>query len=73
MDFLREDLKHLFDEQGIDKSAYEDRVKFRDPLTKYDTVWGECTGHQDAMFVLQMPTRSARPVRVKLLDAWSGG
>eukprot|EP00208_Stichococcus_sp_RCC1054_P000489 CAMPEP_0206140442 /NCGR_PEP_ID=MMETSP1473-20131121/9492_1 /ASSEMBLY_ACC=CAM_ASM_001109 /TAXON_ID=1461547 /ORGANISM="Stichococcus sp, Strain RCC1054" /LENGTH=369 /DNA_ID=CAMNT_0053534595 /DNA_START=232 /DNA_END=1341 /DNA_ORIENTATION=+ len=40
MDFLREDLKHLFDEQGIDKSAYEDRVKFRDPLTKYDTVWG---------------------------------
>lgn len=73
MDFLREDLKHLFDEQGIDKSAYEDRVKFRDPLTKYDTVWGECTGHSNATAVLQIPFRSATPLHDALLNASLGG
>lgn len=26
MDFLREDLTHLFDDQGIDKSQYDDVV-----------------------------------------------
>lgn len=40
MDFLREDLGHLFDEQGIDKSAYEEKVEFRDPITRYNSVSG---------------------------------
>lgn len=40
MDFLRDDLEHLFDEQGIDKSAYEDKVEFRDPITRYNSVSG---------------------------------
>lgn len=29
MDFLREDLQHLFDAQGIDRTAYEEKVVFR--------------------------------------------
>lgn len=40
VDFLREDLDHLFDDQGIDVSAYEDRVTFRDPITSYSTIQG---------------------------------
>lgn len=40
VDFLYEDLPHLFDDQGIDRSAYDERVKFRDPITKHDTVSG---------------------------------
>lgn len=40
VDFLYQDLPHLFDDQGIDKSAYDERVKFRDPITKHDTVSG---------------------------------
>jgi hypothetical protein len=40
MEFLRKDLEHLFDERGIDKSAYEEKVKFRDPLTRYNSVSG---------------------------------
>lgn len=40
VDFLYEDLPHLFDDQGIDKTAYDERVKFRDPITKHDTVSG---------------------------------
>lgn len=38
--FLWEDLVHLFDEQGIDKSMYDPKVEFRDPITKYDTLNG---------------------------------
>lgn len=38
--FLREDLKHLFDERGIDASAYEAQVDFVDPMTKYTTIDG---------------------------------
>lgn len=41
MDFLRDDLGHLFDEQGIDKSAYESKVEFRDPITRYNSVSGQ--------------------------------
>ena len=41
MDFLRKDLVHLFDEQGIDKNAYEDLVEFIDPITKYSKISGE--------------------------------
>lgn len=40
VDFLYADLPHLFDEQGIDRSMYDDRVKFRDPITKHDTIDG---------------------------------
>lgn len=38
--FLYEDLPHLFDDQGIDRTAYDERVKFRDPITKHDTITG---------------------------------
>ncbi|KAH7849420.1 hypothetical protein Vadar_017539 [Vaccinium darrowii] len=38
--FLYEDLKHAFDDQGIDRTAYDERVKFRDPITKYDSLSG---------------------------------
>lgn len=40
VDFLYEDLPHLFDDQGIDRTAYDERVKFRDPISKHDTVSG---------------------------------
>ncbi|XP_050375387.1 uncharacterized protein LOC126792915 [Argentina anserina] len=38
--FLYEDLVHLFDDQGIDRTAYDERVKFRDPITKHDSITG---------------------------------
>ncbi|KAF7135995.1 hypothetical protein RHSIM_Rhsim08G0067400 [Rhododendron simsii] len=38
--FLYEDLPHLFDDQGIDRTAYDERVKFRDPITKHDSISG---------------------------------
>ncbi|XP_045813986.1 uncharacterized protein LOC123907672 isoform X1 [Trifolium pratense] len=38
--FLYEDLPHLFDDKGIDKSAYDERVFFRDPITKHDDLSG---------------------------------
>ncbi|GAB4832915.1 hypothetical protein Ancab_006934 [Ancistrocladus abbreviatus] len=38
--FLYEDLPHLFDGQRIDRTAYDERVKFRDPITKHDTISG---------------------------------
>ncbi|KAM3216186.1 hypothetical protein T459_24151 [Capsicum annuum] len=40
VEFLYEDLPHLFDDQGIDCMAYDDYVKFRDPITKHDTIDG---------------------------------
>ena len=40
MDFLREDLTHLFDDQGIDQSAYDHKVNFQDPITRYSSVQG---------------------------------
>ncbi|KAL3159126.1 hypothetical protein ABBQ32_011120 [Trebouxia sp. C0010 RCD-2024] len=40
MEFLREDLTHLFDDQGIDQSAYDEKVNFEDPITRYSTVKG---------------------------------
>ncbi|KAF8687676.1 hypothetical protein HU200_042593 [Digitaria exilis] len=39
-EFLRADLPHLFDDVGIDRSAYDDRVRFRDPITRHDTIIG---------------------------------
>ncbi|KEH37970.1 SOUL heme-binding family protein [Medicago truncatula] len=38
--FLYDDLPHLFDDKGIDKSAYDERVFFRDPITKHDDLSG---------------------------------
>ena len=40
MSFLREDLTHLFDDQGIDQSAYDNKVNFQDPITRYSSVQG---------------------------------
>ncbi|OVA00522.1 SOUL heme-binding protein [Macleaya cordata] len=40
VEFLYEDLPHLFDDQGIDRTMYDERVKFRDPITKYDSISG---------------------------------
>ena len=56
MDFLKEDLQHLFDDQGIDKSQYNDRVEFRDPITSYNDVSGDHSpmrfpGRPDAGFM----------------------
>ncbi|KAL5100920.1 hypothetical protein RYX36_005247 [Vicia faba] len=38
--FLYDDLPHLFDDKGIDKTAYDERVFFRDPITKHDNLSG---------------------------------
>uniref|UniRef100_A0ACD5WXY2 Uncharacterized protein n=1 Tax=Avena sativa TaxID=4498 RepID=A0ACD5WXY2_AVESA len=40
VEFLKDDLPHLFDDVGIDRSAYDDRVRFRDPITRYDDIDG---------------------------------
>ncbi|XP_039119994.1 uncharacterized protein LOC120256357, partial [Dioscorea cayenensis subsp. rotundata] len=40
VDFLYDDLPHLFDDQGIDRTMYDKLVKFRDPITKHDTIDG---------------------------------
>ncbi|KAG9459747.1 hypothetical protein H6P81_004255 [Aristolochia fimbriata] len=40
IDFLYQDLPHLFDDQGIDSSMYDERVIFRDPITKHDSIRG---------------------------------
>ncbi|PKA63445.1 Heme-binding-like protein [Apostasia shenzhenica] len=40
LNFLYDDLPHLFDEQGIDPSMYDDRVLFCDPITRHDTIDG---------------------------------
>lgn len=40
VDFLYEDLPHLFDDQGIDPTMYDESVKFRDPITKHDSISG---------------------------------
>ena len=40
MDFLKADMKHLFDDKGVDKSKYADKVDFRDPITKYGSING---------------------------------
>ncbi|KAK4604299.1 hypothetical protein RGQ29_012696 [Quercus rubra] len=38
--FLYDDLPHVFDDQGIDRTAYDELLKFRDPITKLDTLSG---------------------------------
>ena len=39
-EFLAEDLRHLFDEQGIDRSRYASSVDFEDPISSYSTIGG---------------------------------
>lgn len=39
-EFLAEDLRHLFDEQGIDKRRYASEVTFLDPITRHTTIGG---------------------------------
>ena len=38
--FLKQDLPHLFDDQGIDQTRYEPTMEFTDPLTRYDNLSG---------------------------------
>nr|GME03113.1 heme-binding-like protein, chloroplastic [Ipomoea batatas] len=38
VDFLYKDLPHLFDDKGIDPTAYDAAVKFRDPITRHDNI-----------------------------------
>lgn len=40
IEFLKEDLQHLFDDQGIDQSKYEANVIFEDPITKHSSLNG---------------------------------
>lgn len=40
INFLKEDLQHLFDDQGIDASQYDEVVDFLDPITKYSDIQG---------------------------------
>jgi hypothetical protein len=40
VEFLREDLTHLFDDRGIDVTKYDNVVTFRDPITSYGTIQG---------------------------------
>ncbi|MCL7032282.1 hypothetical protein MKW94_014154 [Papaver nudicaule] len=40
VDFLYEDIPHVFDDQGIDHTMYDTRLRFRDPITKYDSIYG---------------------------------
>lgn len=52
--FLEKDLVHLFDEQGIDKSMYDKKVEFKDPITKYESLDGY-------LFNIQMLRRVLTP------------
>ncbi|KAL6777990.1 hypothetical protein ACKKBG_A16495 [Auxenochlorella protothecoides x Auxenochlorella symbiontica] len=38
--FLWKDLEHLFDDQGIDSSRYEEAVNFSDPISKFSSLRG---------------------------------
>ena len=40
IEFLKEDLQHLFDDQGIDRSKYEENVVFEDPITRHTSLQG---------------------------------
>ena len=44
MAFLREDLQHLFDDQGIDAGKYDPDVVFEDPITYYNGIQGGWAG-----------------------------
>ena len=38
VEFLQRDLRHLFDDRGIDTSRYDADVEFEDPLSRYSTL-----------------------------------
>ncbi|KAL9270227.1 hypothetical protein AKJ16_DCAP24812 [Drosera capensis] len=38
--FLYEDIPRVFSDRGLDHTVYDDQVKFRDPITKYDCLSG---------------------------------
>lgn len=40
MEFLKHDLEHLFDDQGIDRAKYEANVVFEDPITRHTSIQG---------------------------------
>ncbi|KAK8948837.1 hypothetical protein KSP39_PZI006031 [Platanthera zijinensis] len=40
INFLRHDLPHLFDKQGINRSMYDFAIRFHDPITKHDNIDG---------------------------------
>ncbi|GKV06464.1 hypothetical protein SLEP1_g18362 [Rubroshorea leprosula] len=40
VDLLCDNLQHMFDDQGIDSTVYDEQIMFRDPITKYDTLTG---------------------------------
>jgi len=40
VEFLKGDLQHLFDDQGIDASKYDPNVRFEDPITQYSDLNG---------------------------------
>lgn len=40
VDFLYKYLPHMFDDQGIDRTTYDEHVKFRDPITKHESLSG---------------------------------
>ena len=61
MEFLKKDLQHLFDDQGIDKSQYDDVVEFRDPITQYNNASGTTGLHteQQAEAESGLPTKDS--------------
>ncbi|CAK9154445.1 unnamed protein product [Ilex paraguariensis] len=40
VDFLYDDFPHIFNDQGTDRTAYDERVTFLDPITKFDSISG---------------------------------
>ena len=60
-EFLKEDLKHLFDDQGIDKSQYNDKVEFRDPITSYNSVKGSFQCLQKPVMNVHLQVQATTP------------
>lgn len=68
MDFLQKDLKNLFSGKGIDKSQYDDKVNFMDPITKYNSVTGEpSVGSMPCLFPLVLNYYTLFPLSFLLL------
>lgn len=60
---LKEDLKHLFDDKGIDASAYESVVDFKDPITSFNSLEGY-------LFNIQFLRRAFNP-KFELHEIWA--
>jgi hypothetical protein len=64
---LKEDLTHLFEDQGIDPSLYDPQVSFEDPITKYSSLSGY-------LFNIQMLRRIFSPTftlhDIKQTNTW---